>query len=298
MSQEIIQKLDAAMKLLEEVRAMYDLPKETIPPILTAVPTAALVFISDPAVPIVPIAPAVFDPNLPQMVFDYVEPIVAQIIDTPPTIKELITRSEWPEAVPSEHICNETEIDKQERAEGILEIFMPKLLTGMSFLDYGCGEGHVVKKVIENGASIAVGFDLVATGPFTWEQSENGMLTTDFEKIKNHARYDRVLIYDVLDHCGDSNTIDTILLNAISVLKPNGKIYVRCHPWTGRHGGHLYKSLNKAFAHFLLSDEELKEIGITLDSKIIKMLHPENTYKSCFRKNNLRIVWESSPSSN
>jgi len=81
-----------------------------------------------------------------------------------------------------------------------------------------------------------------------------------------------------------------ILMSARQLLKPNGKIFLRCHPWTGRHGGHLYKQINKAFVHFLFTKEELEKMGYVTDQKIVTMLHPEGTYLYSINKANLKII--------
>ncbi len=55
-------------------------------------------------------------------------------------------------------------------------------------------------------------------------------------------------------------------------------VKVRCHPWCGRHGGHLYKQLNKAYLHFL-NDTELEELGIKREV-VNELNFPISTYKS------------------
>ena len=260
MSQEILQKINAAMDLLAQVQAML-----VSIPISTQTRTRTRT--------------------------------VAQVLPNAPNdfLTKLVASSEWPAAVPAEHICSESETDKVDRAEGILELFIPESLTGLSFLDLGCGEGHVVKQAVKAGSIKTVGYDIVKSGPFEWEESENGMLTTAISKVEALGPYDRVLIYDVLDHCGDTNDIGEILNAAKKVLKPNGKIYVRCHPWTGRHGGHLYKEINKAFVHFILTKDELAQLGYEIDPNLIQIIHPEGTYHYFFDAVGLRVVQETAP---
>ena len=68
-----------------------------------------------------------------------------------------------------------------------------------------------------------------------------------------------VLLYDVLDHC-----IDPVeALNLVkSISSSDTEIHVRCHCWVSRHGGHLYKQLNKAWAHLFVTQDELDAMGI------------------------------------
>jgi 2-polyprenyl-3-methyl-5-hydroxy-6-metoxy-1,4-benzoquinol methylase len=201
------------------------------------------------------------------------------------TLIEMIKSPEWPEAVPGDLICTESETDKQERAEGIIEMMLPQNIT--KFLDFGCGEGHVPEKMAQR-ASLAVGYDILQQGGKTWEEQQgNFLLTTNLDKAKQLGPYDTILIYDVLDHCV-GNTMQGILSEAKSILAPGGKIYLRTHPWTGRHGGHIYRQLNKAFAHFLLTDEELHTLGIDQGQEVARILHPIISYQDAYQKNGLK----------
>jgi hypothetical protein len=66
---------------------------------------------------------------------------------------------------------------------------------------------------------------------------------------------------------------------ARSVLADGGKIYIRHHPWVSRHGGHVYKKLNKAFVHLVFTEDELRSMGIELEHNI-KVVYPMSTYDS------------------
>lgn len=192
-------------------------------------------------------------------------------------LEKLLNSDVWPEAVFSAQIADEnSESDKSERAEGIADILLPPF-SGKKFLDFGCGEGHVAKYV-SGEASISVGYDIVKSesSKFDWEvKEEKFILTTDFEKVISEGPYDIVMIYDVLDH----SLIDPseVLAKAKSVLSDDGRIYLRCHPWTGRHGGHAYRKINKAFVHLVLSEEELEILGVKIEHNR-KILFPIKTY--------------------
>jgi hypothetical protein len=86
-----------------------------------------------------------------------------------------------------------------------------------------------------------------------------------------------------------------VLSSAKSVLSSGGKIYLRAHPWTGRHGGHLYRQLNKAFVHFLLTKEELAAFGVSQDPEILQALHPIGMYRYWIDKCDLKIETEDMP---
>lgn len=169
----------------------------------------------------------------------------------------LLNSDEWPEAAPSFLICSETDEDKFERADGILD-YINENLKDKKFLDFGCGEGHVVKKAIENGIKAAFGYDIVQSGNLEWENE----LVTDWSIVKSNGPFNFILLYDVLDHV--KNPVET--LNQVKeVCNAETKVFVRCHPFTCRHGGHLYRKMNKAFIHFIFTEEELSELGLKVD---------------------------------
>lgn len=200
-----------------------------------------------------------------------------QITDEFELLEKLLHSEAWPEAVFSAQIADEnSEADKAERAEGIADILLPPF-SGKKFLDLGCGEGHVAKYVA-NDASVSVGYDISKNeaSKLDWEiKKDKFLLTTDFKKVVSEGPYDIVMIYDVTDHSAEDPS--SILLKAKSVLADEGRIYLRCHPWTGRHGGHAYRKINKAFVHLVFGDEELSHLGVDLEYNR-RILFPINTY--------------------
>lgn len=195
-------------------------------------------------------------------------------------LKSLLDSPEWPEAVSSYRIADEgSEGDKEERAKSIVDIILPPLM-GKKFLDLGCGEGHVAR-LASGDALFAAGYDLERRGSLGWEErTDNLLLTTDLERVRNEGPYDVILIYDVLDHA--ENPLE-VLFTAKSVLSEEGSIFLRCHPWCSRHGGHLYRKLNKAFAHLVFSEEELRGMGVECEVKQ-KVLQPMNHYSDMIRE--------------
>jgi len=191
---------------------------------------------------------------------------------------KLLNSEEWPNAVFDVQIADEnSEADKKERAEGIADILLPPL-ENKKFLDFGCGEGHVAKYAA-NSAALSIGYETEKNpnSQLEWEsKNDNLLLTTDFERVKSEGPYEIVLIYDVLDHTRNES-MSQLLGRVKSVLSDEGKIYLRCHPWTSRHGGHAYRKINKAFVHLVFSEEELKEMGLELEFNN-KVLYPLGTY--------------------
>lgn len=205
-------------------------------------------------------------------------------------LKNLLNSEEWPEAVLDFQIVDEnSEEEKMDRAEGIVDILINEELENKKILDFGCGEGHSAKYASTQEKTTSVGYDLVKSekSKLLWEnEEENYLLTTNFEKVKEKGPYDIIMIYDVIDHCEDPINV---LNQAKSLLSDNGKIYLRCHPWCGRHGGHLYREINKAFVHIIFSDEELKELGINEQEPNIKVTFPIAEYHKFIEQANLKI---------
>lgn len=188
-------------------------------------------------------------------------------------IFSLINSDEWPEAVDPERICDlDSESDKKERAEVIIDM-LPSA-TDKKFLDFGCGEGHVAQQI---QAKHPMGYDIHRCS--AWNENQ----TTDWQVILNNGPYDLILAYDVLDHC--NNPVDA--LKKIKQAKSDkGLAFIRIHPWSSRHGGHLYHSINKAYAHLILKDEEIIELGG-------RVLSPRNisfNYRQWFKEADLRVA--------
>lgn len=201
-------------------------------------------------------------------------------------LRRLLESEQWPLAVPSDLICQETEDDKYERAEGILTEALGGQIEGKRFLDFGCGEGHIVVKSIEYKPQFSLGFDVVRSGTFEW--GEKHMLTNDIDRVIAEGPYDTILLYDVLDHT--EHPLET-LKTVHSLLSESGKVFVRCHPWSSRHGGHLYRKINKAFIHLVFDASELQKLGFE-PTNTQRVIHPVATYNDWFKSTNFQFKEE------
>jgi len=203
-------------------------------------------------------------------------------------LKSLLYSNSWPQAVFQVQIADEnSEKDKDERAESIVETLLPSLV-GKKFLDFGCGEGHIANYASKS-ADLSVGYDIVKNqkSRFCWEsEGDKVLLTTDIEKARAKGLFDLILLYDVLDHAQES-TPQEILNLARSMLADDGKIYLRTHPWTSRHGGHAYRKINKAFVHLVFTEDELLQLGIELECNL-KVKAPVSTCKSWLKESGLK----------
>jgi 2-polyprenyl-3-methyl-5-hydroxy-6-metoxy-1,4-benzoquinol methylase len=178
-------------------------------------------------------------------------------------------------AVPQEALCDlDSEEDKINRSNHILEIIGEHIsLKGKKCLDYGCGEGHLVKALGKFTKS-AMGYDIVAN-PYT----------TDLKIVKKNVPYDVVILYDVLDHA--ENEAPVSILNTVkSLIHDKSLVFIRFHPWTSRHGAHIYRHVNKAFAQLFFNAEEL---GCEIPP-IFRTYYPIKTYKIWLKDSGFQIV--------
>lgn len=188
---------------------------------------------------------------------------------------ELLHTDLWPKAIP-DHMIVQDEAAKKVRATAILTNFVTEPVAGKKFLDFGCDEAHCVDAARERGAE-AIGYDVrPAVG-----------VETDIEAVHRAAPFDIIMAYDVLDHIPyDQDRIEAIA-NIKKWLKPGGKAYVRCHPFTSRHGRHNYHKLNKAYAHLLIRHTDMEKYD---PLPTVPILAPLWTYKQWFDNAGLGIL--------
>lgn len=175
-------------------------------------------------------------------------------------IGDLLAIDCWPEAMPTFMARKEpSEQDQLNRANAVLDFMIDRSLDKLSFLDYGCGDGWITRQVLKRGVSESTGYDLAQSEK--WKEHSGVLLTTNRGELK-HRHYDVVMLYDVLDHTEDPVGL---MQHVKSLIKPDGSLYIRCHPWTSKHASHLFKqNLNLAYIHLFLKYEELAE---TIGSK-------------------------------
>lgn len=205
-------------------------------------------------------------------------------------MKQLVMSDDWPKAVEEDMICDErNEIDKINRAKGMLEVMVGESIEAKKILDFGTGEGHIIKEAVNKGAAYAMGYDI--ENNFI-KKSQRMEFTTEWKSVLNHAPYDTILCCDVLDHLVDLDPVDA-LKKMKSVLNQDGKIYLRRHNYMSRHGTHLYKQLNKAFLHVVFNFAELVELIpniVTIPTS--KVYFPIKTYIDQITSSGLQLEME------
>ncbi len=189
----------------------------------------------------------------------------------------------WPEAVPAKMIVT-TKDYRIKRAKMIITDFIRQPLKGQKFLDFGCGTGDCVSIAKEMGAE-AIGYDIK---PHEDWATLDGKFTTDLDEVIKNGPYDVILFYDVIDHMYKSPT-DKIMWSLRKATRSRTAIYARCHPFSSRHGNHLYESLNKAYAHLFLTDNEIAELG-GKPELTHTIINPEIVYPAMLNKMGFTIV--------
>lgn len=200
----------------------------------------------------------------------------------------------WPKAADPNAIIYKTDTIKRAlRAVQIISIINPKNKT--SILDFGCGDGYVAKELSHVARSV-VGYDIVNSQ--YWDNhiitanTNNLQLTVDKNVVAASAPYDKIVLYDVLDHIESDDPIN-VLKYLKTLLAKNGNIFIRTHPWISRHGGHLYENgkleSNKAFLHLTMTEPELIAAGYSVMPNL-KVIKPLATYNALFEKAGLNII--------
>ena len=204
-------------------------------------------------------------------------------------LRMLSKTKDWPEALQEDLICEDKESDKLLRAEDVLQNLILTSIEGKSILDFGCGEGHVPFLASKNGIKKVVGYDIKDQDWNHFEKKENFILTSDWDFVVENGPYDIILVNDVLDHTKDPFKE---LIRIRNVKAPQiGKIFLRLHPWTSRHGTHLYRQLNKAYLHLVFTTEELYSMGFE-GIPTLEFTNPLQEYKKIINDIGLTIVSE------
>ncbi len=200
-------------------------------------------------------------------------------------VNDLMDMGNWPETVPHKLLVASEAEDHIKRANAILDSIVTKSLEGLNFLDFGCGEGWLVHQAVKRGAN-ATGYDILNHNE--WSSKDGEIYTNHFADLKDNY-YDVVMLYDVLDHAEDPLEV---MRQVKTIMRSDGTIYVKCHPWTSRHATHLFKQgLNKAYFHLFANYQEIAElIGQTPKFTRIE-INPEVAYAWWF--NDFEIVSKS-----
>lgn len=199
-------------------------------------------------------------------------------------LKNLIYTDKWPEAVYKQLYCKADNVaEKKERGSAVVELMCDNLRL-LKFLDFGCGEGYST----EYAATIttAVGYDVAS-----YDNWNSKIFTTNYADVVKQAPYDVILLFDVIDHLQQESASE-VMRKVKNVLSPDGKIFLRAHPYTSRHARHLHHYINKAYLHLIFSKEELSSLipeqNLALEN--FGSVFPLRQYDDLFKSVGLKTV--------
>lgn len=189
-----------------------------------------------------------------------------------------------------------------------------KLEKGMRVLDFGCGEGGVIKSFLDKGLT-GVGLELDKTrladaAVYLSAYIANGQVTFVDEDIYkpdiavrwNNEKFDVIILKDVIEHIYDQNKM---IAHLKKFLKPEGCIFLGFPPWYMPFGGHqqilknkylskipyyhllpmpLYKYILKKAKENVQEMVEIKETGISIErfERIVSHNNMEVVHKKHF----------------
>ena len=203
--------------------------------------------------------------------------------------------SDWPLAVNPTLIINPDNIEEcRLRAKNVVDSVIERKIAGLNILDFGSGDGTIAEEMVKRKANV-VAYDLTLPKTlFDYQPSppekQAPTITTNWSSVADwHAPFDLILLYDVLDHCTEEPV--EVLKRLRPLLKKDGTMIIRCHPWISRHGGHCYTKINRAWVHLLFTEEQLRKRGCD-PMPIRKIIHPLYTYKKWIEEANYKIIKE------
>jgi len=193
----------------------------------------------------------------------------------------------WPVAAP-QHMIVKQDNPHEQRFRALQVVTLLQLDNShKKILDFGCGDG-MISKELKSKSELVVGYDLASAKSWDTVANDFIVMTKDKADVQRNAPYDLIMLFDVIDHLVGEDPIE-VMKFVKSVLAPGGRIYVKTHPWTAKHGSHLYETINKAYLHLALTTDELLEAGYTPQSNM-KFVRPMATYLTIFSDAGLEVA--------
>jgi hypothetical protein len=224
-----------------------------------------------------------------ELLIQKLQEIIALLQEEPLAPPPPITAEEWPKA--------KEIINPAKEAQDFLNRSMMQV-ENYNVLDFGAGLGYL-SSLVGQKAKKTISYD-IAQEKTRLEPGDTFKIVHSLEEIQQEGPYDLILIKDVFDHLEPATSEESqlyieqlhikYLMFLKSCLASSGKIYLRTHPWTSRHGGHLYHTQNMAFIHLILSDKEYLEKSVSSGVKIThQIFNAEKYYKRCINKSGLNL---------
>jgi len=224
-----------------------------------------------------------------QLLIKKLQEIIALLQEEPDAPPAPSIAEEWPKA--------KEIISPAKEAQDFLNRSMMQI-ENCNVLDFGSGLGYL-SSLIGQKAKKTISYDITQEKT-RLEPGDTFKIVNTIEDIQQEGPYDIIFLKDVLDHLEPATSEETQLyieqlhIKYLKLLKSclasSGKIYLRIHPWTSRHGGHLFHTQNMAYIHLILSDEEYLEKSVNSGVKVThQIFNAENYYKKCINKSGLNI---------
>lgn len=201
------------------------------------------------------------------------------------TIGDLL--SSWPKAVEDSLIIDQNNQESLKyRAVQVMSV-LPMNIKGLNVLDMGCGSGHTAIEMACQAKSVTA-YDINNPASDIKEKIPSNLSFADSLKdVETKGKFDLIVLYDVVDHTkGDPLEL---INKCKDLLKEDGVIFLRAHPWVSNTGGHLYETHNYAYLHLYLTPNEMSKLGYKLPYNI-KVTRPMAVYEDWFKKANLKIL--------
>lgn len=137
-------------------------------------------------------------------------------------------------------------------------------LTGKVVLDFGCGSGGKTAYYASRGARRTIGVDHQPDTALAIAYAQTHGLAIEFRSLLPSGHIplhddtcDVVINSSVLEHVND---LPRVFREIRRVLKPDGLLLNRWHPFRSRHGAHLGAAIGIPFAHLLFHEADLVQV--------------------------------------
>lgn len=138
-------------------------------------------------------------------------------------------------------------------------------------LDFGCGNASVSDE-LSHYTEHVTSYDILKLPGHTSRE-----ILTDMKEVQRKAPFDIIFVHDVLDHLVKDDPV-VVMKQLHQLLSDDGKILLTVHPWTSRHGGHIYQQDNRAYLHLYHTASELTDQHIEMMPNL-KVNKPLATYE-------------------
>ena len=170
-------------------------------------------------------------------------------------------------------------------------------LTGKRVLDFGCGMGGMSLWYAKHWNCTVHGIDIDSHHIAVAKALRQKYSTLDvtFEEVdvldeRIEESYDLIFLNDVVEHLPLS-IIDGVLKKLVTLLNPNGQIYISYPPWESPYASHIYNAVRIPWCQFL-PDHLVYRMLKSRDKKIVGKLESSlaDVYRGLNKVNHPRLT--------